>query len=149
MPSGNHYVQSLTMENGATISTPTSSYNFQMATAPDGTCMLGTLIIRNWTFRSLFQTTSNLYFMKASNTPSISISNCSFEKIYEYSAPIYFGSSQGQRWNLELRDNAFNVPGQHVAQFHTGATASWVNENNVINGQPVTLAHIINPGAIQ
>ncbi|MBL8060846.1 MAG: hypothetical protein JNK63_09055 [Chthonomonas sp.] len=148
-PSGTSYVRSLTLENGVTISTPTSGYNFQMSTAPDGTSVLGSLTIRNWTFKVLYELIGNLKFNRTTNSPNISITNCNFQNVYEYSASIFFGPSEGGRWNLDLRDNVFNLPGQYIANFSTSSTASWVNQGNLINGQPVTLAHVVNPGAIQ
>ena len=150
IPSGDIFVQSLTLENGTSLGTASDGYNFKMdASSPTGPSMLGTLTIRNWTFKTLFAGTSNMQFVRATNSPIISIHNSSFENIYEYSAPLYFGASDTNRWNLDLQGNSFNVPGQYVVQFHTNSTASWTNLSNLINGNPVTLANVNNPGALQ
>lgn len=150
IPNGDAFVHSLTLEDGTSLGTPDKGYNFYMVeSSPDAPCMLGSLTIRNWTFKTLFGAPSNLRFTRTTNSPTISIHNSTFENVYEYGAPLYFGASGTNRWNLDLQGNSFNVPGQYVVQFHTNSTASWTNLSNLINGNPVTLANVNNPGALQ
>ena len=151
VPSAPSYPLSVTLEGGVCTRSDQDGANLRQFSLLGAPKMLGNLTIKNWTFRNLVSTNgSNISFEETANSPIVNIENCQFTNTYEWSAPIYLGTTTtGNLWNLTLRNNSFQTAGTNALMLALGASAAWLNEGNSINQTPVTVANVRNPGGLQ
>lgn len=137
VPQGLSYVESLTLENGATVRGVLDGVNTQLLSITNTPPALGTLTIRNWSFKNTVSNTGAALFLNSTSIPSnVIVENSRLENTYLYSAPILINSTTGAgRFNLVLKNNRFVTTGRHALMIMNAANVAVADENgNTYNG---------------
>lgn len=137
-------VGTVTLIDGATTGVLPNAVNIQTTSSTGAISRIGSLTVRNWTFRNPnTQFGGNIWIGSLATVTPITIENSQFHTTAQWSAPIFLGPATGNgQVQLQLRNAQFNTPTPMAILVDRNGRAAIQATSTVLNNTPLSNQHL-------